>query len=88
VFILLREIPLNLNEQQIRKGRIEVNNNHQKIAANAIVGSFAFSLQFYLRLNRSFLEAFSVPFTGDPKDILEIKTETFSDHRDYLNYNG
>jgi hypothetical protein len=84
----LREIPLNLNEQQIRKGRIEVNNNHQKIAANAIVGSFAFSLQFYLRLNRSFLEAFSVPFTGDPKDILEIKTETFSDHRDYLNYNG
>ena len=61
-------------------------NNNQKTLPYAFADSIASSLQFYSNLNRSFLEALSVPFTYALKEIREPKKESFTDYHEYQKY--
>jgi poly[(R)-3-hydroxyalkanoate] polymerase subunit PhaC len=68
--------------------------NNQIILMDAIVDAYASSLQFYSRLNRSFLDALFVPFTDAREELREIRKEEakkeekvyYANYSDYLKY--
>ena len=68
-------------------------NDNLFILTDAIVDAYATSLQFYSRLNRSFIEALFVPFTDAWEELREIRKEVkredkvyFTNYNDYLKY--
>ena len=75
-----------MNNKHKKENRKD-NGNNPNILAETIVNAYASSLQFYLRLNRSFLDALSVPFTDELEELLrEVKKETFTDYYNYPKY--
>jgi hypothetical protein len=66
--------------------------DHNPNLINAFVDAYASSLQFYARVNKSFLEALSVPFADTQEELREIKEEIkkqdklyFASFNDYTN---
>jgi hypothetical protein len=53
------------------------------ILMDAIVDIYASSLQFYSRLNRSFLDVLFVPFTDAREELREIRKEEAKTKRKY-----
>jgi hypothetical protein len=49
--------------------------NNPTILMDTIVDAYASSLQFYSRLNRSFLDALFVPFIDAREELREIRKE-------------
>jgi hypothetical protein len=47
--------------------------NQFEFIKDAFIDAYASSLQFYSRLNRSFLDALFVPFTDAREELREIK---------------
>jgi polyhydroxyalkanoate synthase len=83
---------LNWNNKFDKKDRRD-KDNIQNILTYTFVDTYASSLKFYLRLNRSFLEALSVPFTVEWEELREIKEtkeeakkSSFTSYYDYLRY--
>jgi hypothetical protein len=84
----------NLNN----KNNIKDNNPHALMDAfiDAFIDAYASFLQFYSRLNRSFLDALFVPFTDAREELREIRKEAkkeeeegklyFTTFGDYLKY--
>src|SRR5919108_4012971 len=78
----------NLNN----KNNIKDNNPHA--LTDAFIDAYASSLQFYSRLNRSFLDALFVPFTDAREELREIRKEAkkeeeklyFTNYSDYQKY--
>jgi hypothetical protein len=61
------------------------------LPVDAIVDAYASSLQFYSRLNRSFLDALFVPFTDAREKLRQIREEVKKEeypvnYNDYLRY--
>src|SRR5215207_8526142 len=81
----------NLNN----KNNIKDKDNNPHALTDAIVDTYASSLQFYSRLNRSFLDALFVPFTDAREELREIRKEAkkeeeekvyFTNFGDYIKY--
>jgi polyhydroxyalkanoate synthase len=67
--------------------------NTPNVLIDAFVDAYASSLQFYAKLNRSFLDALIVPFTDAREELREIKKMMgkqdklyFTSYEDYLKY--
>lgn len=67
--------------------------NQFEFIKDAFIDAYASSLQFYSRLNRSFLDALFAPFTDAREELREIKKEAteekvpyFVGYNDYLKY--
>jgi polyhydroxyalkanoate synthase subunit PhaC len=73
-------------------GQKKENKGNQILPVDAIVDAYASSLQFYSRLNKSFLDTLFVPFTDAREELRkirkeEVKKEEYSAHySDYLRY--